>query len=513
MQIIERLKPWLGRKSVRGAIIVMVIIIAVIYYSSNGNETVAELEVQNPVVKLTNATEYAGGQSLSLVGNVRAFTEAQITSERAGRVVSVNASLGQQVSAGAVLATLENASERASVLQAEGVYDAAVAAAAQSNVGVNEAQNGLRTAQNNAVSAFKSAYNTTNGIVINSIDAFFSDPTNKNVPGLRIDGKGFTSQLNSERVALQTILSTWQTKTNTISAQADLDVELEYASQNVQKIINMVDTFLLIFSQQDNGSRYTEAELQSFSTSFTGLRSTLIGVQSSIDTAEAGLSSARDAVKRSELSAQGGTTSSADAQVKQALGSLRSAQANLAKTILRTPISGTVNSLSIRTGDFINSFTQVAIVANNNALEVVTYISDSEKNLIKEGDVVLIDGKYEGTVTEIAPAVDSATRKTEVRIATEGTDIVNGDTVRITKEVSLDEAADGTVKVPLTAVKFERENGSMFIIEDKTLVSKPVVLGNVLGNSVEILEGITKDDLFVVDTRGLVAGEEVEIQN
>lgn len=53
----------------------------------------------------------------------------------------------------------------------------------------------------------------------------------------------------------------------------------------------------------------------------------------------------------------------------------------------------------------------------------------------------------------------------------------------------------------------------MFIIEDKTLVSKPVVLGNVLGNSVEILEGITKDDLFVVDTRGLVAGEEVEIQN
>lgn len=511
MQIIERAKAWSGRKSVRIAIIFVVVVVFIVLNITKNAENITESGNKLPVVSITTPSEYVGGQTLSLIGNVRAFTEAQITSERAGRVTSVNVTLGQKVPAGAILATLENASERASVLQAEGVYDAAVASAAQTNVGLDEAQTVLRNAQNSAVSTFKSTYNTTYGIVVHSIDDFFADP-NKSVPGLKIDGRGFTSELNNERVALETLLPTWQARVNSISIQSDLNTELDYASQNVQKVVDMIDTFIIVFNEQTDTNRYTDAELTAFSNTFTGLRSTLIGLQSSIDAAQSGLSSARDTVKRAELAAAGGVTSSADAQVKQALGSLRAAQANLAKTILRTPISGTVNSISIRTGDFINSFSPVAIVANNDAFEIVTYISDSEKKLLQENDSVLIDGKYEGMVTKIAPAVDSTTRKTEVRIATEGVDIVNGDTVRITKEVDSTNIASDLIQIPLTAVKFDRENGSIFTVEDGVLQSKEVILGNILGGSVEVLEGISATDSFVEDVRGLIVGEEVEIQ-
>lgn len=511
MQMIERLKPWLGRKSVRGALVIAIILILVIVFTS-GNDTDTTLtESQMPVVTLTTPIEYAGGQSVSLIGNVRAFTEANVTSDRAGRVVTVPVKLGQFVQAGQVIATLENASEQAAVLQAEGSYEAAIAAAAQSDVGVDEAQNSLKSAQNAAVATFQSAYNTTNGVIRNTIDTFFSDPDGR-TPGLRIDGRGQTTNLNNERVAFQTILPTWQEKVNTISTASDLEAELAYAKQVVQRVVSLTDTFITIFGQQDNSSRYTEAELQGLISTFTGLRSTLIGVQSDIDGALSGLSSAEDAVQRAELGSSGGTTSAADAQVKQALGSLRAAQANLAKTVLRTPVSGTVNSLSVRPGDFVGSFTQVAKVANNNAFEIVTYISDSERDLISIGDTVIIEGQHEGRITEIAPAVDSATRKIEVRIAAEDADIVNGDTVRITKELAETETASETVRVPLSAVKFEAADGFVFTVEDGQLVEQSVTLGVVRGGSVEILAGLTNNDTFVVDARGLHAGEEVTVK-
>lgn len=511
MNFLQRLKPWLGRKSVRGFILIVLILLAVSFLTNNKEVDENPYAPKKPVVSLTSANEYAGEQSLSLIGNVRAFTEARITSERAGRVVSVNATLGQFVPAGTVLVTLENASEQAAVLQAEGVYESALASAAQSDVSLDEATNSFKSTKNSAVSTLKSTYNSTYNIIINSIDVFFANPKS-NVPGLRIDGKGFTNELNSARVNFESILPVWQTRTNTVTTESDLVSEINYASQNVQKAVDMIDTFLIVFNQQDTTSRYSESELITFSTNFTNIRSQLISLQSSLNSAETALQSANDAVRKAELSTVGGTNSAADAQVKQALGSLRAAQANLAKTILRTPVSGTVNSIDVRTGDFVNSFSPVAVVANNSALEVVVYIGDAERNFINEGDEVIIEQKYKGVVTQIAPAVDSTTRKTEVRIATEGEGIANGDTVRVTKESKVSDSSVFVTQVPLTAIKFDRENGSVFLVEENKLVSRPVKLGKIRGNSVEILEGIAASDEFVVDARGLIDGEEIIVK-
>lgn len=510
MRIPGYFKSLLKHKTVRAILTVFIIVVLALYFRSNSS-TEADLTVNSePVVKLTTAQKYAGNNSISLIGNVRAFNEAIITSEKSGRVTSVNATLGKEVTAGTMLVTLENAAEQASVLQAEGIYDAAVAAAAQSGVGVDEAKNSLKRAQDAAVSAFKSAYNTTNGVVINSIDQFFADP-NSRTPGLRIDGKGYTSDLNTERVAYQTLLPTWQERVNTITTESDLETEIKYANENVQRTINLIDAFLVVFDRQSNSARYTDSEILTFTNTFTGLRSTLFSVQSSLDTSLTGLSSAEDGLRRAELAAQGGTTSAADAQVKQALGALRAAQANLSKTILRTPISGTVNTLSVRTGDFINSFAEVAVIANNNALEIVTYLSETEKDMLAVGDEVTIEGKFTGIVTQISPAVDNSTRKIEVRIAAENIDVVNGDTVRITKTISEKTNGSDIVTVPLSAVKFETNNGSVFVVEDGKLSSKPVVLGTVRGGSVEIVEGLLKNEEFVIDARGLLSGETVTV--
>ncbi|NCT02021.1 hypothetical protein GW766_02090, partial [Candidatus Parcubacteria bacterium] len=137
---------------------------------------------------------------------------------------------------------------------------------------------------------------------------------------------------------------------------------------------------------------------------------------------------------------------------------------------------------------------------------------DSERMLLSENDAVLINGTVAGKVTQIAPAVDSATGKTEVRIAAEGTDIVNGDTVRITKEFSDTVAStEAVVTVPLSAIKFEIENGFVFVVTEGVLKARPVTLGVVRGGTAEITAGITGTEPFVKDARGLQEGVSVEI--
>ncbi len=508
MDIIKSFRLQFAKKSVKFLIALVLLIVFSAFFLMGNKENATQTSFDVPVVSLTTASEYAGEQSLSLIGSVRAFTEADITSEISGRVVSVNVNLGQEVGAGTILATLENASEAASVLQAQGVYEAAVAGAEQSKLGVSEAQTSLDAAKDLAITSMKGAYNTTNGVVVNNIDNFFADP-NSRIPGLRVSGKGFTQQLNNERVAFQTLLPEWKIEVNSFTKSDELLAGLDSSISKTNRAIDIIDTLLIVLNDDDdNSSEFANSEVE-----LVALKSTLNAVVSDLNAAKSRIEASTDGLNRAVSNATGAVTSAADAQVKQALGSLRSAQANYAKTILRTPISGTVNSISIRQGDYVAAFSKVAVVANNSALEIVTYISDSEKALIMEGDTVLIESEYEGVVTQIAPAVDSTTRKTELRIAIEGAEISNGDTVQITRKVSSTQSVVKNVSVPLTAIRFDRENGFIFTVESETLLSRPVVLGNILGNSVVVEEGLALDEEFVVDARGLVDGQEVEISN
>ncbi|MFT5831740.1 MAG: RND family efflux transporter MFP subunit [Candidatus Paceibacteria bacterium] len=509
MNLYNKMKFWLGRKAVRGALLLALIIIAALVVLGGRDKTPEEVsEDLLPVVSVTTAQQYAGESTINLIGTVRAFSEASITSEKAGRVTGVRVALGDTVAAGSIIVTLENASENASVLSAQGSYEAALAGAAQNSVGTEEAATRVRGAENSLVSTVKSAYTTVDGIVNNSIDQFYSNPDGF-VPGLRIDGKGSTQTLNNIRIEYQTLLVEYKTRSAAVAVNVNLETELTYISAQVAKTLNYVDTFITVFQSQDNSARYTREELVEFGNTFNGLRSSLIQTQSQLDAAQTALQSAEEGLERAQLAAAGGTNSAADAQVKQALGSLRSAQAQLAKTIIRTPISGTVNSLNARTGDFINSFTAVAEVANNNALEVVTFAGEKDRSVIAVGDTVLIENKFAGTVTEVAPAVDAGTGKTEVRIASESEDLQNGDSVQITKTVAGSVITD--VIIPLSAVKFALNDGSVFVVEDGRLVPRLVELGTIRGGSVEIVSGLSVAEEFVADARGLVESTLVEV--
>lgn len=502
------LPPKTSQKVIRLGALLLVIIVS-ISFSNNEVETTQELSLP-PVVFTGTVMDILNTSDVSFIGTVRAVSEAQIQSEISGRVTAVYVKPGDEVSAGAILASLENASQQATLLQAEGAYEAALANAAQSEISVDDAQNVLLSSQNNAVSVYRDAYTTIRTEVLNTLDTFYGDPDSSTVPGVRIRDVD-TNYLNNTRVQIERMLTDWRNSSDALTPSSDLDASLTEAQENVRLVIRLTDTLITATSKASSVDMLDGKLVTSYTSGLTATRATLNDTLSSLTGAETTLTTARENLRRAQI---GGSNNSdvslANAQVKQALGTLRSAQANYEKTVFRTPIAGTVNSMRVQTGDFISAFTQVSEVANNNALQISIYAGEADLSRFTLGGTVRINEDITGTITSIAPAIDSETQKTEIKIATESDILTNGSTVTVRLDTV--EAVDETkpIIVPISAVKFNATDGFMFTVQDGKLVSVPVTIGDILGSYITITSGISLETEFVLDARGLSEGEAVE---
>src|SRR5690606_35525674 len=110
------------------------------------------------------------------------------------------------------------------------------------------------------------------------------------------------------------------------------------------------------------------------------------------------------------------------------------------KTIVRSPIAGSVNALYLKEGTYVAPGTPAAVVANNGSLEITTSVGETEGARIKIGDRVRIENTADGVVTAIAPAIDPMTGKISVKIGVEDDSTLdNGSTVRVSFLMETDE--------------------------------------------------------------------------
>jgi multidrug efflux pump subunit AcrA (membrane-fusion protein) len=478
--------PRLGQAAVIAVLLLLVWGISALF-----NGGVQEAASASRAVTLRSIQELSGNVSgASVVGSVRARSEAELRAEAAGTVRRVASVVGASVPAGYVLAELENDAERAQVTQAEGSYDAAAAARA----GVSSVD--VQTAARNE---YRDAFETLDTILETQVDTVFGDPTPAG-PNLLINPIGADpTRLSRERKRLDSLM----------------DVEratlAEATSANPEGLLIGIDTiarqiaaFTNELAQAVNAtdSNASESQVEAIAAARTGAT----GVLSQITAAQAAL-----------RSGQSGATSAVDASVKSALGTLRLAEAALEKTRIRTPIGGTVNYLPIRVGDYVSTLDHVATVAQNGALEIVAFASEDAVAGIAAGDGALVEGLYPGTITSVAPALDPVTKQVEVHIAVGiESGLVNGQSVRVTlpgaSSVATSTPSEGPALLPLSAVKLSAGNRVIFTLgEDSRLSAISVEIGEVVGERIEVLSPLSPELRIVTDARGLSDGEQVRV--
>ena len=442
-------------------------------------------------VTLASVSSLSGqSDGASVIGTVRSVAEASILAESSGTVRSVRTQIGSSVVAGFVIAELENAAQRAAVLQAEGAYDAAVAA--RSGVSPTDP---VAAARN----AYQSAYATLDYTIENQIDSYYGNPGPYG-PSFLIGTAHFSqSHFPQKREAITQMMNTWRNSLATAPSQ-DPEVLLTEAIS----VVAATNDLLLNIAEVSNKSDSSVSDTQ---------LANLATARASVSTQASTLASARESYRSKSVN----TGASVDASVKQALGSLRGAQAQLEKTLVRAPIGGTVNFLPTRVGDYVTAYTHVATVAQNGSLEVLTYVSEDERTELSVGQKVTVMPEYIGIITSIAPALDPVTHQIEVHVAVtdQQTNLVNGQSVRLTLPSSTKTTTvEGPLLLPLASVKLHTNSRVVFTVnEEGRLVEHLVTVGEVRGSRIEVLDGITADARIVTDARGLSSGQKVAISD
>ena len=466
---------------------------------------------------------------LQVTGTVTSLSQASVLAQSSGEIVLLSHALGDHVSAGAVIAAFDTSSQRAAVLQAQGAYEGAQAAlsnasgntAQNSNVTSSQASQNAQNTGSAALATLESTYTSLDDAVHTKADTLFTNPrsTNPILIGLTIPNNQLVVTLENERLALEPTLSNAQSIT-TNDSMADIDKNIAAMSADVQTVQTFLNNMVMMINQAVPNQVVPAGAIAGYQTAITAARSEVVASM----TALAGAKSAYDAslagAATAANSATGGTSASiaaAQANVKSALGALNAAQANLEKAIVRSPISGTIVSLSVTQGDYVSAFSPVAVISNPGALEVDTYVTSDDAKTLAIGGKALIDGATNGTIVFIAPALDPMTGKIEVKIGITGSQsaLTDGSTVtvalnRSTSTVTASGAVTtASITIPIAAAKITPTGPIVFTVSSSTLVAVPVVFGDITGSQVVIKSGITPETDIVTDARGLSDGEVV----
>jgi RND family efflux transporter MFP subunit len=199
-------------------------------------------------------------------------------------------------------------------------------------------------------------------------------------------------------------------------------------------------------------------------------------------------------------------------------------QALLNYATIKAPYDGTVNQRLIHTGFYVQPATTgrdepLLVVSHSDVVRVVVYVTETDAGFTKLSEpatirVQSLDNKqFTGTVKRIASALDSKTRtlRAEVDLDNPTGELVPGMYCYVS--IVLGKRPDALV-IPATAVMFDQDKASCFVVDNGQIVRRPIKLGLRTGSEMEVVSGLTGSDTVIPkNPTSLHAGQRAEITN
>src|SRR6266850_4116639 len=207
-------------------------------------------------------------------------------------------------------------------------------------------------------------------------------------------------------------------------------------------------------------------------------------------------------------------------QIELAQASVRSAQVQLGYCTVRAPFTGVVIAKAAQVGEIVSplsaggGFTRTGIgtIVDMDSLEIEVDVNEAYINRVQPGqpvDSVLNaypDWKIPSHVIAIIPTADRSKATVKVRIGLDLKDarIVPDMGVRVSfleeqKPAAQSEPQPRGVLVPTTAVRKEGDTDIVFVLKDRKALRRSVTLGSTLGDSRQVLTGVSAGDAVIVD--------------
>jgi RND family efflux transporter MFP subunit len=202
----------------------------------------------------------------------------------------------------------------------------------------------------------------------------------------------------------------------------------------------------------------------------------------------------------------------AEAGLESALAALDTADRQLSRTKVASPISGSVVKRLVSVGEQVDGTAGQPLieVANLDVLELAANVPSEQLGAVRAGQAVEISSdayknqRFSGSVIAVAPAVDTATNTAlvRIRIANSGRLLKVG--MYAQARVAVGERK-GALTVPPSAVARGEDGGAaVYVVANGVAQRTEVKVGLETPEAIEILSGVTEgQSILVSDVHGL----------
>ncbi len=269
------------------ALLVVVGVVIALSFFFGGNGPAHEADERREV-ELVSVADVSSGEPITVIGEIKSVSEASVAPDATGRITRVYRSLGDYVGAGAAIAEIENASQRAAVAQAQASLDRAKSGSTLSGISLEGATAGAEATR-------QSAYAALYDVVARKGDGAFSNPeTAQPVFFVSISNSDLKNTLESKRLAITNILKRHTTARSASLSDSALIAELQKLRTEASEIREFMATLSTALSGGIPSASVSEADIAGFQANASAGLSTAAGLEGSLASAALGIESAKE---------------------------------------------------------------------------------------------------------------------------------------------------------------------------------------------------------------------------
>lgn len=467
-------------------------------------------------------------EDVSIAGTVIPAQSVDLGFAQSGRIAGVYAKVGDVLSAGALLAQIENGDLRAGVAQKKAAYEkegaklSALRAGtraeeiAVSESSVKSAEASLFQTHASLADSIRDAYAKSDDAVRNKVDQFIDGPRTA-TPILTFQTSDYQLKVNVEnrRVEIEGVLTKWEQSLSALAPESDLSAELAAAQKNLSAVSGALAEAAAALARAVPSTSVSQGALDGYVSDITTARNTINTALSALTTAETArknaLSSLETARKNLALKRAGSTKEDIDAQaaaVAAAEAELESAQAQLRKTLVVAPFSGTVSKMDAKVGAVASANTSDISLMSFGVFQIETYVPEVRVAALAIGNTATVtldaygeDISFGARVIAIDPARTLrngiSTYKTTLLFNEADPRIRSGMTANVRIITAIRPLS--TV-IPQGALIVRGEKNFVAVMRGGKVVEVPVSRGAISAlGQVEILEGLSDGETIVLN--------------
>lgn len=518
----QKKKVWWKRKGI--VIPLGVVLLAVIAFIAFGRK--------KPSLSGTfTVTKGSVTSEVSVTGTVVPVQNIDLAFSQSGRINRVYAQVGDKVTEGEALLTLDNSDLAAQVAQAEANVQTQQANLANLEQGtrpeqvqiqraaVAKAEQDLANDYAGIFDILNDAYAKADDAVHNLTGPFFTNGDSSS-PQLTFDVSDPQVKVNVVNLRMQATnaLGSWKAELAPLSngsATSTLLAALDSGQAHLSVIRSYLGSALDAVNSNSGLSDATAATYRA--NIYTG-RTNVNNSYTALSNQEQAIASQAIAVRQANdqltLDLAGSTPdqiAAQEAQVAQAEANASYAESLLAKTVLRAPFSGTVTKMDLVKGDVVAANAPAISLVGAGKFQIQAYVAESDIAKVAIGDTatVTLDAYGNGVIfTAKVVKIDLsqtvldgvATYKTTLQFDTEDQKILPGLTANVD---ILNEKKEGVLYVPTRDINTQGATSTVKLVTDprKSTTRDAVIETGLRGSdgNTEVVSGLNEGDVILSD--------------